>query len=273
MMQTVRIGQIEIGKGTPKIIAPITSPTIESARASAEMLADFPVDLVEWRIDMLEGAVQETSDGFMPDLSFITDALESLHAVSPVPLIGTFRTMEEGGSCPISEQGYCQLIKHLCSSRKVSLVDVEAFHKSRQAEELISYAHSCRIPVIASCHNFRETPAKEDIVGRLRSMQDDLGGDILKIAVMPGNRADVITLLTATEEMTSKYAHRPVIAISMGALGVASRVCGHLFGSAATFASMSQRASAPGQLDVNSTKSVLNILTISERASHDRDYR
>lgn len=48
----------------------------------------------------------------------------------------------------------------------------------------------------------------------------ELDADIPKIAVMPQNKKDVLTLLSATEEMASEYADRPIITMSMaGAIG------------------------------------------------------
>ncbi|MBQ9106115.1 MAG: type I 3-dehydroquinate dehydratase, partial [Mailhella sp.] len=182
-----------------------------------------------------------------------------LRTVIPVSLIATFRTVEEGGSCPISDEGYVQLFKALCDSKYVDIIDVEAFHKSGRAAELIEYAHSRHVPVIASFHDFQATPDKDEIVRRLRHMQDELKADIVKAAVMPQSPADVITLLAATEEMTTKYADRPVITMSMGPLGVISRVCGQSFGSAATFGAVNG-ASAPGQMKVEELDEVLGIL-------------
>ena len=83
--------------------------------------------------------------------------------------------------------------------------------------------------------------------------------DIIKIAVMPKNKEDVIALLLATEEMVSKHAKCPVVSMSMSKLGIISRVSGELFGSAITFASAGI-ASAPGQIPVESMKMVLDIL-------------
>ena len=259
-MQTVRIGYVEIGEGRPCIIAPITAASIDGVMDTATLLADLPVELAEWRIDMFEGAVVETPEGLMPDLPYILQSLAGLRTVIPVALIATFRTVEEGGSCPISDEGYAQLIKALCDSRNVDIIDVEAFHKSGLAAELIDYAHSRHIPVVASFHDFEATPEQGEIVRRLRVMQDELGADIVKAAVMPQNRADVITLLAATEEMTSKYADRPVITVSMGPLGAVSRVCGQSFGSAATFVHVGRGTSAPGQFGAEEADTVLGIL-------------
>jgi len=258
-MQTVRIGYVEIGAGRPCIIAPITASSIDGVMDTATAMADLPVELAEWRLDMFADAVVETPEGLMPDLPYVLQSLAGLRTVIPVSLIATFRTVEEGGSCPISDEGYAQLFKALCDSKYVDIIDVEAFHKSGRAAELIEYAHSRHVPVIASFHDFQATPDKGEIVRRLRYMQDELKADIVKAAVMPKCPADVITLLAATEEMTAKYADRPVITMSMGPLGVISRVCGQSFGSAATFGAVNG-ASAPGQMEVEELDEVLGIL-------------
>ena len=87
----------------------------------------------------------------------------------------------------------------------------------------------------------------------------DMGADIPKIAVMPQNKADVLTLLAATEEMYRCYADRPLITMSMSATGVITRLCGEVFGSAMTFGAVGQ-VSAPGQIPVEKLNSALEII-------------
>ena len=90
----------------------------------------------------------------------------------------------------------------------------------------------------------------------------DMGADIPKIAVMPQSKADVITLLDATQEMYTKYADRPIITMSMGPAGVISRLSGEAFGSAMTFGAVGQ-VSAPGQIPVERLRNALQILHTS----------
>ena len=87
----------------------------------------------------------------------------------------------------------------------------------------------------------------------------ELGADILKIAVMPQNSRDVLTLLSATEEMTRLYAERPLITMSMGGTGLISRLCGETFGSAVTFGAVG-KTSAPGQIAADELAQVLELL-------------
>lgn len=109
-----------------------------------------------------------------------------------------------------------------------------------------------------SNHDFHKTPAAQEIVLRLRKMQE-LGADIPKIALMPQNKTDVLTLLGATLEMQERYADRPIITMSMAKTGVISRLSGEVFGSAATFGAV-QKASARGQISVTDLRTVLTIL-------------
>lgn len=84
-----------------------------------------------------------------------------------------------------------------------------------------------------------------------------VGADLPKVAVMPHDSTDVLTLLAATVEMKNKYFATPIIAISMSKLGVASRLCGEVFGSAMTFASAGD-SSAPGQIGLDIVNAVLD---------------
>ena len=86
-----------------------------------------------------------------------------------------------------------------------------------------------------------------------------MDADIPKIAVMPRNKKDVLTLLSATEEMATDYADRPIITMSMAGTGVISRLCGEVFGSALTFGAAG-KASAPGQMGVQDLNTVLGLL-------------
>lgn len=120
---------------------------------------------------------------------------------------------------------YTALNKSVAQSGNVDLVDVEIFSGDEVVNENITNIHDAGVLVVGSNHDFFKTPDKDDIVSRLRRMQD-MGADIPKIAVMPQTAEDVLTLLAATNEMHNKYADRPIITMSMGSLGVISRLSG-----------------------------------------------
>ena len=138
------------------------------------------------------------------------------------------------------------------------MIDVELFSGEPIVKQIIETAHKSDVKVVASNHDFQKTPSQEEIVKRLQKMQE-LEADILKIAVMPQTKKDVLTLLSATEEMVTNYAKQPVVTMSMSGQGVISRLAGEVFGSAMTFGA-AKKASAPGQIPVEKLAQVLEIL-------------
>ena len=245
-MNTVKVRNIEIGAGIPKICVPIVGVTREEILAAAETIKSTKADVVEWRVDWYE-------DIF--DFAKTEETMKALREVlGETPILFTFRTSKEGGEKSIETETYVELNQNAAKTGLVDLVDVEAF----TGEAVVETAHANGVKVIASNHDFHKTPAKDEIVSRLRKMQE-LGADIPKIAVMPQNKKDVLTLLSATEEMASEYADRPIITMSMSGTGVISRLCGEVFGSALTFGAVG-KVSAPGQMGIEDLTTVLGLL-------------
>lgn len=249
-MNTVKVRDIEIGAGAPKIIVPIVGKTKEEIITEAKTFDSIPVDVVEWRVDWFEGVF---------DFAQVKDVLTDLREVlGNTPILMTFRTSKEGGEKAIDDKAYTELNLNAAKSGLVDLIDVEIFTGDDVVKEIIDGAHAAGVKVVASNHDFYKTPAKSDIIYRLRKMQD-MGADIPKIAVMPQNKRDVLTLLAATEEMVTDYADRPIITMSMAGTGVISRLCGEVFGSSMTFGAAG-KASAPGQMGVNDLNTILGLL-------------
>ena len=249
-MNTVKIRDVEIGAGSPKIIVPIVGVTKEDIIEEAKTFHSIPIDVVEWRVDWFEGVF---------DFAKVEDCLKDLREVlGNIPLLMTFRTSKEGGEKAIEADAYAELNIKAAQTGYVDLIDVEIFTGDEIVKKIIDGAHAAGVKVIASNHDFFKTPAQSDIVYRLRKMQD-MGADIPKIAVMPQTKRDVLTLLAATEEMTTDYADRPIITMSMAGTGVISRLCGEVFGSSMTFGA-AKKASAPGQMGVNDLNTILGLL-------------
>ena len=249
-MNTVKVRNVVLGEGRPKICVPIVGVTKEDIIAEAKTFDKIPVDVVEWRVDWFEGVFE---------FDKVEDVLKDLRAaLGETPILFTFRTSKEGGEKAIEAKDYAALNIAAAKTGYVDLVDVEAFTGDEIVTEIITAAHEAGVKVVASNHDFDKTPEKDDIVGRLRKMQD-LGADIPKIAVMPQSKKDVLVLLTATVEMATEYADRPIITMSMAGTGVISRLAGEAFGSALTFGAAT-KASAPGQIGVNELETVLDII-------------
>lgn len=249
-MNVVKVRNVVLGEGRPKICVPIVGVTKDDIIAEAKTFDSIPVDVVEWRVDWFEGVFE---------FDKVEDVLKDLRAaLGEIPVLFTFRTSKEGGEKAIEAKDYAALNIAAAKTGYVDLVDVEAFTGDEIVTEIIEAAHAAGVKVVASNHDFDKTPEKDDIVGRLRKMQD-LGADVPKIAVMPQSKKDVLTLLSATEEMATEYADRPIITMSMAGTGVISRLAGEAFGSALTFGAAT-KASAPGQIGVKELETVLDII-------------
>lgn len=246
-MQTIKVKDIIIGQGIPKIAVSIIGTSLEEIIESIGAIPREKVDIVEWRAD------------FFRDIFSIEKVLDTLKLMRKklidMPLIFTFRTKEEGGEKEIDMEYYTLLNTAVASSGDVDLIDIQISLDEDIVKENIDKIHGEDIFVIGSNHDFLKTPKKEEMIDRLKTM-DKLGADILKIAVMPKDTSDVLDLLSLTDEMR-KTTQRPIITISMGRLGLISRISGETFGSSLTFGAIG-KTSAPGQIPVEKLFQILH---------------
>lgn len=250
MANILKIREMTIGEGKPKICIPITGKNETELREEVSVVNTVCCDIVEWRVDYFEA---------VDDPEKVTEMLGELKILlGRIPILFTCRTKQEGGEKEISEENYIRLYREVIGTGNADLVDVEMMLGERVCSTLLECAHENHVYVVMSNHDFKKTPDKETLIERFRSMQDQ-GADIPKIAVMPHSTGDVLTLLAATNEFTEKYADRPVISMSMGWMGSISRISGEFFGSALTFGA-AKNISAPGQLSVNDVNYILKVL-------------
>ncbi|MEK4449566.1 type I 3-dehydroquinate dehydratase [Paenibacillus sp. FSL L8-0506] len=250
MSRTVTVKNVIIGEGIPKICVPLIGATLSELKQEAEALKVLQPDLVEWRTDFFAE---------VEDVASVKNALIEICSVIPdLPLIFTFRSAKEGGEKQVSTEYYTALNKAAAESGLVDIIDVELFNDEQDVKLLVEAAHAHNVSVIISNHDFQGTPPKEEIISRLCKAQE-LGGDLPKIAVMPQDAGDVLTLLEATHIMKEKYADRPIITMSMAGAGVISRLAGEIFGSALTFGA-AHKPSAPGQVAVVELRNTLSLL-------------
>ena len=247
--KTVLLRGVEIGAGRPKIIVPIVGKTEQEILDKAAELVQAKPDVVEWRVDYFQG---------VGDVQRVVDTARELNeALGEIPILFTFRTKREGGEKEIGMEDYTALNRAVAQSSYVDAGDVEIFSGDEVGRKNISAIRDAGAAVVGASHEFHRAPEHAELIYRLRKMQD-MGADILKVAVMPQNKADVLTLLSATEEMYRLYAQRPLLTMSMASDGVISRLCGEVFGSAATFGMVGQ-GSAPGQIPADQLEQVLEI--------------
>jgi len=242
MVKNLNIGDLPV-----KTIVPITAKTAEQAIAQAQVIANNPnADVAEFRIDLLE---------FSADTKKVIALGQQLNQIlKDKPLIATIRTHNEGGKMTVSDQDYEKIYREYLKKPFMQLLDIEMFRDAGSVAKLTKLAHDKHVLVIMSNHDFNKTPEQQEIENRLLK-QDQMGADILKIAVMPKSKQDVFTLMNATLAVSQK-SQKPLLTMSMGQLGTISRVATANMGGSLSFGMIGE-ASAPGQIDVTQLKQLL----------------
>lgn len=245
-MNTIKIKNVEIGKGIPKICIPLTGKNREEIIEEMEIVKKSNPDLIEWRVDFFEES--DNPERVCEMLGTINDSFKQ------IPVLFTFRTKEEGGEKSIMSEDYVKLLKEVSERRLADIVDVQVFWYGEKSEDFIKELKETGAVVLASSHHFEGTPSVREMSDALYTMENR-GADIVKLAVMPQSGKDVCALLEATMER-KEHSNKLMITMSMGQSGMLSRICGELTGSCVTFASGKQ-ASAPGQIKADELKKVL----------------
>lgn len=260
----LKVKDLALGSGLPKIFASITETDQKSVIADADIMVQRNVDVVEWRTDCFKDIQDEET---------VRQTLKRLHmSLYGIPLLITYRSCGEGGSGDLPKEAIRRLLKDFSASPYVDMIDTEVFLGQDPSEtvkkfnedgslekETASFIKEIRENsiCIGSFHDFSRTPSPADIISVLR-IEDKLGCDILKCACMPESDLDVLNLMNAVEQVHITT-EKPVISMSMGGRGTISRIACESYGCAASFASVGKQ-SAPGQVEISKLRSMLEML-------------
>lgn len=249
-IQKIMIGDVQIGGPKVQVCLPLVAKDLPDLLRRAEALTSMRPDLLEWRVD-----------GYA-EVGIVSHSLEALKAlrrqIGTMPLIFTCRISTEGGFCEIDQTHRLTLIKAAAQTGLVEMVDVEMCNPSAFITEVKEACHASGARLILSYHNFEHTPAETDILATLIKAQE-MGADVAKVAVMPGDYGDVLTLLRATYRARTQGLKIPMVTMAMAAEGGISRIAGGLFGSDITFA-MGNDASAPGQIPIEGLRDAMQVV-------------
>jgi 3-dehydroquinate dehydratase-1 len=246
----LRIRGVVIGGAHPLICLPLVAGTKEELIGQASMLVELAPDLLEWRVD-----------GFteVEDVTKNLAALSELRSIiGEIPLIFTCRIDQEGGMCRISQEKRLELMVAAIESGNIDLIDIELCNGREFIDAVKMHAQARHVALILSYHNFKETPAETFIYDKLLAAYN-AGADIPKLAVMPKDYADVLTLFYATNRARNSTIDAPLVTMSMGEQGAVTRLAGGLFGSDITFA-VGKASSAPGQIPIAEMRSGMAVL-------------
>ena len=213
-----------------KIAIPIFQQKCEEVIKVAEDCIDKGADVLEFRIDGLKN----------PDINEIKKTIREID----FPIIATNRINSEGGSFKGSEQERINILYECCDL--VEYVDIEL----QCNDDYINKIHETGVKTIISYHDFNKTPDLNEIMYIIEKEQEL--GDIAKVAFMPQDLEDTLTILAVLSHCKN------TIAISMGDLGSYTRVMASKFNSPITFAA-GRDVTAPGQIDIETMKALLNM--------------
>ena len=274
--------------GLPAVAVSLTGPSLADVRTQARSAVEAGADVLELRVDLLEETGALAAPGPLDAATATAQVLECLRGLGKAidgadadgvdadtgaPVLLTCRTAAEGGRAHLDDAAYGALLRSVLDGladwapeRLPAAIDVEV--QRGCLRQVCEQAHGLGIDVVASFHDFEDTPADEALEEVLARMACQ-GADLAKIAVWPTSADDVARLLGVCARATAGAGERgglgvPVAAMSMGALGAVSRVA-PAFGSALTFAVVPDeqgqaRASAPGQLPIQDVRRCLELL-------------
>ena len=240
----------KLGAQTPLICTPLVGRTRERVLAEAATVVTKKPDVIEWRVDFFDA---------IGDASAVVETAKALRAaVGDTPLLFTRRSIKEGGEpVAIDDDAVVRLYDAVGASGLVDLLDFEMGNDPEHVRRVLDGTRKHGIRLVLSYHNFGYTPGQEFLVQRFLEAER-LGADVAKVAVMPRDRADVLTLLAATA-MADAKARIPLISMSMGPLGAVTRMIGGVFGSSLSFA-VGAASSAPGQIPIADLNAVYDVI-------------
>jgi len=197
---------------------------------------DEGADLLEWRLDVTRDPEVET---VLPQ--------------SPLPVIATVRSVEQGGHFSGTRQEQLRLLIRAATSGS-SYVDWEF----RPSEPLPDELSVMRERVILSYHDFEQTPADRELESLFDQMAASSTG-VVKVVTLAQRMEDNISSLNLIGRGRNRGIE--VVAFCLGPLGRISRLACLLMGGAFTYAALESGAeAAPGQLTLAKMRQLLELL-------------
>lgn len=222
-----RLRQLLAGTA-PLIAVPFTDAASDE---EAEAARTAGLDIAEIRIDLFS-------------TSGDTEVAAAIGRFRGLPTIATVRSAAEGGRWQGTEAE--RLVRYRRVMPLVDAIDVEA--ASREiVDDVVAAAAAADVVTVLSHHDFQATPSLD----RLRVIATEAraaGADLVKVATLASDEADLQTLAAFTIEQASQG----VSVVAMGRYGPASRVLLPCLGSRVTYASSAHHV-VSGQLSFEQT--------------------
>lgn len=262
-MNELRIRDIVLRPGRPKVVVPLVSQHPAEIIEECENLKQLPCDMVEWRADYYFSAIEDI-DSYLSDKNGYLDMVKILDDVNYIigekPLIFTVRSEGQGGSLKLTKSQLESVYGLAAETKLVDIIDIEFTGADGEVDtewlrHQIDEAHKHGVKVMLSHHELSETPQAGKIVDMVKKMYV-MGADICKFASTALDKKDAENVMKASAFLT-KNNIGPIIMIAMGEAGIATRVAAGKYGSCMTFAA-GKGNSAPGQADTYTMKKWLD---------------
>lgn len=240
------IGESLAKATVPRIFVTLAAPSLSAMEALAVRVSGSPVGY-ELRLDHLKDVTD-----------FETQLHQMLIRLHSPQTIATCRRVEAGG---LFEGSVEQQAAMLSAAVRAGCpwVDIEIESLGHHGAAMLHQFHPAK--VIVSYHDYRKTPAPSAIYRRLAR----LPAQAIKIA---GHARELRDNLKIAHLLKSHHTHRPkLVALSLGASGIPSRILALSWGSHFTYASAGDHLSvAPGQLPTEIMRSTYRVEHLDHRA-------
>jgi len=199
------------------------------------------IDVIEWRLDFLD--------------EINIEAINSIHAKIPYPVIFTLRAKEHGGHFNGSESERLALLLDLAGLLP-AYIDVESFVNDSFIAKVNHAFPSVRI--IRSYHNFTDTPNNLDEI--LDTMKNP-HVDVYKLITFAQSSLDSLRVLHFVKTHSK---HDKLVSHCMGELGLPSRIVGMIVGNYFFYTQLSSdNKAAPHCPDLSTLSEVYHIQRIN----------
>ena len=195
-------------------------------------------------IKSIQGAAQKGASLVELRLDFMndSDSLKEIIDSSPLPIIVTNRSTEQGGHFDGSEKERTdQLINGI--KLGADFVDVELDVSELVLTKALERTNGNGSKLIVSVHDFEKTPSQKML------------NDLLQKTAALGNISKIVTTANSIEDcertlsLLKRANGNKLIAFSMGELGQFTRIVSPILGGFLTYASMGKKV-APGQISL-----------------------
>jgi len=207
---------------SPKSVGSVADASLLNHNFSTE-----ESDIVEFRLDSL-----------LTQLTEVKNTLLKLKN-SQIQTLITARCATEGGQSTLDASQRSQLLMGLAPL--ANFVDIELVNLEEMSEAA-NYVKEMGAILVASHHNFKETPSSE-VMKDVINKAIDQGADIAKIAVFHNSVEDIFRCA----DIVQNHSSIAVSIMGMGPLAPASRLLYAQLGSILNYGYLGNKSTAPGQ--------------------------